>query len=144
MLCWFTFRCFSTTFPKPAFSRPVFGGNIGEEGAKLLGPWPYSLGPWTSNTRCLWIVTRCMLNEWLLFRFRKLFFVAAVGIFSCLSVGDSARSLRSRRNGVHCRAREGGKRRAAEEKVPCPRTYPRRPSFSPFDPICDAPFRQWR
>ena len=55
---------------------------------------------------------------------------------------DSARSLRSRRNGAHCLAREGEKEGRREKKCRDSKTHRRRPSFSPFDHVCDAPFRQ--
>ena len=58
--------------------------------------------------------------------------------------GDSARSLRSRRNGAHRRARDGEKEGRRKKKFRSPKTYLRRPSFSPFDTVRDAPFRETR
>ena len=61
-----------------------------------------------------------------------------------LQEGDSARSLRSRRNGARRRPRDGEKEGRRKKKFRNPKTYLRRPSFSLFDPVRDAPFRETR
>ena len=118
-------QVFFNNVPETRLQQAGFWGNYWRRGRETT--WPLNF-KYALLVNCDTMCVKRMV------RFRKLFFVAAVGIFSCLSVGDSARSLRSRRNGVHCRAREGGKRRAAEETVPIPENSSPPPFFFPFCP----------
>ena len=71
-----------------------------------------------------------------------------VGVFSWFLGGDSARSLRSRRNGAYLRVRPRGRRWAAGINCRCRKLHGRRPS-SPLFPLYAAHHsasdgRNWR
>ena len=72
------------------------------------------------------------------------FFVAESDVFSRLSVGDSARSLRSRRNGAHRWAEKGEKDGRRKKRTVAGKLTAAAHLFPLFDPKRDAPFRRRR